>query len=1358
MQVRGLPLPAIAVGLAFVSSLVAQVGREPVESLAIADRWIAETGGRVDVIDGMVVLDGDIVLGSVADAESGRTGPAQAKLGESLGPVRRDAAIFGRNYEPSLWPDPVIPYVIQDGFSDTQREAILLAISEWNERTVISLVPRTTQEEYVLFQTGGGCRANVGRLRHGVVTNVWLASHCSGSSIVHEIGHAVGLGHEHQRLDRNVYLDVRISPSPETSPGHIASYVGSVGIEGLFNVGPYDFRSVMSYSREIVPLFGGIATYETVPPGIPVENQSAPWLSEGDIDGVARLYGSVPSATVVATNPRGLTVLVDGTPVTAPATFDWPRDSVHTIEAPVAQQRMVFARWNAGGARVRQVIASPDQTWFEANYASPSPDAPESPSEEGVSRFRLWTHATGGATVVTDPPSEDGYYDAGTRVALVAEPGDAGGGFRSWEGTARSYEEATWVDMDGPKVVILHWELEYALYWQRPLDSSPRALQVYSGGSSVPPTQTVRLGNQQDGSWRYRIVSDQPWLSASPARGSVESNGSAEIAVRFHSDGLPPGRYAGRLQILPLPEDGRERKVLELAGVPVELVVGDEPGAAQYLTVRLGKSGDVVDVIHVQGLGFLNSSGRPLLNSNQLAARNGDVYALRRSTSGVVATYLPRRQRLVLDDGEELVLTKSLEGEGEDKWRAGPIQAMRYGRPLTHAGKEYFFELVDGSWRRSSHWVRTVVGNSDVADGIPALAATFNGPEDVTVDGLGNVYVADTQNHRVRKIDLAGTITTLAGTGEYGYRGDGVSATTAQFRAPTGIAADRAGNVYVSDTQNHRVRKIDPAGTITTVAGTGHEGYSGDGGPATLAKLGTPRGLDVDASGNVYVAVADHRVRKIDSAGLITTFAGNGGWRTVGDGGPAAAAEVGYPLDVAADGAGNVYVVGAYARRVRKIDPAGTITTVAGNGEDGYSGDGGPATAAQLESTRRVATGNAGNVYVAEGNYRVREIDATGTITTVAGAGTTAVSEDGGPATMVRLWAPQGLAADATGNLYVVTGANRVHKIDAFGTIRAFAGTGSWKDSNTGPITSGTSIKLSSPTAIAIGALGEVFFVDRHRVWKLDAAGQVSAFAGGDDWGYGGDGAPATEARFKSPSDVAADFSGSVYVADRGNHRVRKIDRTGTITTVAGTGTAGYSGDGGPATAAELYYPDDVAVDYAGNVYVAQRSRIRKIDARGTITTVAGTGEDGYSGDGGPATEAQVLTPLELDTDSTGNVYLLYTSHRHRQSWLRKIDVSGTIDTVLILGMPVVSFATDATDHVILGLEHQILKVGLEAEESVVMAGTGEGGFRGDVGAARSALLSVSSRGIAVDRDGRVWFVDWDNRRIRVVEPVPGAD
>ena len=1324
LNVRRLLLSAITAGLAFAASLSAQVPREPVEALSAAAKWLAETYGRVDVIDGMVVLDGDMVLGDVADV-AGRTGPARSKLETQPGPLRRDAAIYSRTYESVLWPSRVIPYVIGDGFSDTRRDEILTAINEWNERTVISLVARKAEEEYVLFQTGGHCQANVGRLGLDGVTNVWLASSCSVSSIVHEIGHAVGLGHEHQRLDRNAYLDMRLHPSPETSSGHISSYVESVGIERLFNVGPYDFRSVMNYSRELVPVFGGIATYETVPPGIPVENQSAPWLSEGDIDGVARLYGPAPSATVIATNPRGLGVIVDGTVVTGPASFDWPRGSVHTIEAPVAQQGMVFARWNAGGARVRQVIAGPELTWFEANYASLSAGESESPSDDGAPKFRLWTGSTGDGSIVADPPSEDGYYHAGTRVALTAQPGNSGGNFRSWEGTATSYEPTTWVDMDGPKVVILHWESRHALYWRGPLDSTPDALQIYSSGrSDHPPTQTVRLSNEGDRAWRYRVVSDQPWLSARPARGSVEGNGSAEIAVRFHSDGLPPGRYAGRLQFLPLPEDGRERKVLELAGVPVELIVGDEPGAAQYLTVRLGQSGEVVEVIHVQGLGFLHRSGRPL-DGNRVTNLKGDTFAVTIGPDGAVGgIYVSRTQVLELADGLEVTLTKDREGLSPDAWRVGQ-QRLGSSASLVRDGREYFLEHVVGGWRLARYLIHTVAGNAQLSDGTLATSASLSAPSGVTLDALGNLYLAESSDHRIRKIDPSGVITTVAGSRVQGHGGDGGPAVGAQLNSPQGVAADAAGNVYIADTANNLVRKTDASGTITTLAGSGAWGYSGDGGPATMARLRRPVAVAADAVGSIYIADAGNdRVRKVDASGTITTVAGTGEADYGGDGGPATEALLNDPRGVAVDALGNVYIADTWNNRVRKIDTSGTITTVAGTGRRGYSWDSvdsGPATEARIGSPHGVAVDALGNLYVAERwNNRVRRIDVTGTITTVAGTGNRGFGGDGGPATAARLNYPTELVADEAGNIYIADeGNDRVRKINSSGTISTISGS---EETDDGPHRA-DSVILRSPRGATLDPAGNLLFIDGPSLWKLDPLGgtvsRVSTVEV-ERW----DSEP--------PFSVTADSSGNVYVLAPGRDRFDK-------------GIVKFDASGGAISSlAQFDSPESVTADGLGNVYVVDYGSVYKINGSGAVTSVMDDIEAGWA--------STVLA------DRAGNLYVVWWERGSERRWLLKIDTTGTVTRLGGIEEDIEALAADSSGNLYFRRQSagsQIWKLDAGDGAMELIAGTGEPGFDGDGSGASNARLWVS--GIAADSSGNVWFTDHRNRRVRVLKPLRGG-
>ena len=275
----------------------------------------------------------------------------------------------------------------------------------------------------------------------------------------------------------------------------------------------------------------------------------------------------------------------------------------------------------------------------------------------------------------------------------------------------------------------------------------------------------------------------------------------------------------------------------------------------------------------------------------------------------------------------------------------------------------------------------------------------------VAVDGAGNVYVADYRNHRIRRIDPQGVITTFAGTGKRGYAGDGGPATAAQLSYPWGVAVDGAGNVYVADYGNHRIRRIDPQGVITTFAGTGKRGYAGDGGPATEARFLGPCGLAVDGAGNVYVADrGNHRIRRIDTQGVITAIH----WTR--------------ECGVAVDGAGNVFMTDSANNQIWRIDPEGVSTIFAGTaGNIGYSGDGGPATEARFHGPCGVAVDGAGNVYVADcGNYRIRRIDTQGVITTVAGTGERSNGGDGGPATDASLgWIGGGIAVDGAGNIYV---------------------------------------------------------------------------------------------------------------------------------------------------------------------------------------------------------------------------------------------------------------------------------------------------------------------------------------------------
>ena len=258
----------------------------------------------------------------------------------------------------------------------------------------------------------------------------------------------------------------------------------------------------------------------------------------------------------------------------------------------------------------------------------------------------------------------------------------------------------------------------------------------------------------------------------------------------------------------------------------------------------------------------------------------------------------------------------------------------------------------------------------------PATAARLTFPFGVAVDGAGNLYIADSSNHRIRKVDATGTITTVAGTGEFGFGGDEGPATAAQLFLPIGVAVDGTGNLYIADAGNQRIRKVDATGTITTVAGTGERDFSGDEGLATAAQLDFPFGVAVDGTGNLYIVdTYNHRIRKVDATGTITTIAGTGERDFSGDGGPAVRAALYFPIGVAVDSAGNLYIADSSNHRIRKVDATGTITTIAGTGEFGFSGDGGPAVLARLAFPGSVTVDGTGNLYIADTeNHRIRKL------------------------------------------------------------------------------------------------------------------------------------------------------------------------------------------------------------------------------------------------------------------------------------------------------------------------------------------------------------------------------------------------
>lgn len=380
---------------------------------------------------------------------------------------------------------------------------------------------------------------------------------------------------------------------------------------------------------------------------------------------------------------------------------------------------------------------------------------------------------------------------------------------------------------------------------------------------------------------------------------------------------------------------------------------------------------------------------------------------------------------------------------------------------------------------KASGNISTIAGTGNIGfagDGSAATSAILHLPTGVAMDSSGNVYLADSLNNRIRKIS-GSNISTVAGNGGLSSSGDGGPATSSQLNTPLGVAVDSSGNFYIADALNNTIRKVSSGGIISTYAGNSVPGSSGDGGAPTAAQLNAPQGVAVDSSGNLYIAdTQNHKVRKI-SAGVISTFAGSGTAGFSGDGGAATSATLNEPFAVAVDGPGNVYIAEFGNSRIRKVDTKGIITTVAGNGVSGYGGDGGAATNALLNGPQGVAVDSAGNIYIADtANNRVRQVTPAGVIGTIVGNGLAGFAADGVQAVNTQVGNPIGVAVDTVGNLYVADGNARVRKVFPSGIIVTIAGTGVRGYSGDGG--TGTAAMLSAPSAVAVDSAANVYVAD----------------------------------------------------------------------------------------------------------------------------------------------------------------------------------------------------------------------------------------------------------------------------------------
>ena len=603
-----------------------------------------------------------------------------------------------------------------------------------------------------------------------------------------------------------------------------------------------------------------------------------------------------------------------------------------------------------------------------------------------------------------------------------------------------------------------------------------------------------------------------------------------------------------------------------------------------------------------------------------------------------------------------------------------------------------------------SYTIQTVAGSSEVGDGGPALEAAISDAEGVAIDGAGNVFVADANDHRVRKVTPDGNISTVAGDGTPGFRGDGGPASAARLNTPYGIAVDGAGNLYIADLGNNRVRKVGPDGTISTVPGTD--------------TLMAPRNVALDAAGTLYISeFGGHRVRRVRMDGAVEVVAGTGVAGFGGDGGPATAAQLSSPAGLAFDSAGSLYIADSGNNRIRKL-AAGVITTVLGPDAAGNS---------PLDLPTAVVVDSAGDLYIADyGNDRIQLLTSLGSVSTVPGVG-------------------RDLALDSAGNLFVASWSYLMELAPSL-ALQTIAGNGSYPFRGDG--SNAASARLNGPVAVALDSAGALYIADRNnlRIRMVTPSGIISTLAGD-----GSSGPAITQLSY--PAGVAVDDSGSVDIADQDNDRIQQVTATGVIMTLAGTETPGFNGDGLPAIATQLFSPGalalasdhtlyfvdaanqrvrkiarnglvstviqttaaGVALDPSGTVYVADTNlhSIERIDPQGQVTVLAGTGTPGFGGDGGLAASAQLNSPSGLAVDSQGNVYIADTGN----SRIRVIGSDGVMRTI---------------------------------------AGNGAADFDGDGGPALSAALNAPM-GLAVDAAGNLFIADFGNNRIRKLTPSPIA-
>ena len=615
------------------------------------------------------------------------------------------------------------------------------------------------------------------------------------------------------------------------------------------------------------------------------------------------------------------------------------------------------------------------------------------------------------------------------------------------------------------------------------------------------------------------------------------------------------------------------------------------------------------------------------------------------------------RVRKVTPDG--VVTTVAGNGTPAFGGDGGPAAAASLNQPYGLAtdwnGNLYVADCGNGRVRRiaADGTISTVAGNGSnggpVGQTGPATQARLMSPRNLAIDRLGNLYISEFDGFRIRKVTTDGQISMAAGTGVMGFNGDGPALAT-EFSYPAGLAIDAGEGLLIADTQNGRLRRL-ANGAVTTVGGPALQGM-----PSGPALQGMPIGVAIDAAGAIYLAgggtfLQEHPANGADQ--WIHAAGGTSGF--LGDGGPATSAALTAVWDVAIDLQGNIYI--ADGMRVRRIDRQGIIQTVAGDGYRTALGDGHRATAAILYQPTAVTLDGSGGLYITDtGTNRVRRVAPDGTIGTFAGTGVAGQSPDWVPATQAYLPSPVGLAPGPGGSILIADQTdNRIRMVTFNGLISTFAGNGTPGRGPEGEPPAATD--LQDPRGLCADRAGGVYIVDsmNERVLRV-FAGAVTEIAGNGEGGYSGDGGEARFAQINLATACAVDTAGNLYLADTSNNRIRKVTADGLIHTIAGSGQPGYSGDEGPATAARLNAPSGIAVEDDGNVFLADTGnhRIRQITPDGVIHTIAGSGTAGYWGDGGPASGAQLYSPKGLVLDGAGNLYIADTGNNRVRRLLPK--------------------------------------------------------------------------------------------------------